>query len=116
MTKKMLMAVACLGAAVASAQTMESVKVNLPMATKIGKVSLPAGQYSIREFNSSVLEITSAAHNGSSAFVQVNSVSTASGAASDRTKVILKKDENGYQLRSIWIEGQEFGFELTSAE
>jgi hypothetical protein len=116
MTKKMLMAVACLGAAVASAQTMETVKVTLPMDAKIGKVSLPAGEYSIKELNSSVLEIQSAAHHGNNAFVQVNSITTASGAAAEHTKVVLKKDANGYQLQTIWIEGQELGFELSSAE
>jgi hypothetical protein len=118
MTKKMLAAVACLGAAIGSAQTMtmEPVRVTLPYATKAGNVTLPAGEYSIRELKNSVLEISSEAHRGTNTFVMFNEITAPNGAAADHTKVILRHDANGYQIQSIWLQGQEIGFELTSAE
>jgi hypothetical protein len=114
MTSKMLMAVACLGAAIGCAQTLETtVRVSLPYATKVGNVSLPAGKYSIKEVNNSVIEISSDNRKGPSVFAVVNTVSTPSGEAADRTKVTLTQEENGtYDLKCIWLEGQEFGFEL----
>ena len=60
MRTKMMMAVACLGAAIGSAQTMHTtVKVNFSNDTQVGKVSLPAGKYSIKELTNSVIEISS---------------------------------------------------------
>jgi hypothetical protein len=114
MKKKMFVAVACLGAAIGCAQTMEStVKVNLPYDTKVGKVSLPAGKYSIKEVTSSVIEISSDDRKGVSAFAIVNTVSTPNGERADHTKVTLREEENGtYDLKSIWLEGHDLGFEL----
>jgi hypothetical protein len=110
----MLMAVACLGAAIGSAQTMNTtVKVNFAHDTQVGKVSLPAGKYSIKELANSVIEISSDDRKGVSAFAIVSPVSTPSGSAVDHTKVTLRQEENGtYDLKSIWVEGQEFGYEL----
>jgi hypothetical protein len=116
MTKKMLMAVVCLGSAIASAQTMRTVHVNFPVATKVGSVSLPAGEYSIHEVMNSVIEISSDAHNGVSTFATVNSIVAPNHELADHSKVVLRKADNGYQVQKIWIEGEEMGFELTSAE
>ena len=114
MRNTILMAVACLGAAIGSAQTLETtVKVNLPHDTKVGNVSLPAGKYSIKEMNNSVIEISSDDRHGVTTFAIVSAVSTPTGAGADHTKVTLTQEENGtYDLKSIWVEGQEFGFEL----
>jgi hypothetical protein len=114
MTKKMLMAVACLGAAIGSAQTMQTaVKVNLPYDTQVGKSTLPAGKYSIKELANSVIEISSDDHKNASVFATVVPVEMKNGAAADHTKVVLNQEENGtYELKSIWLEGEEFGFEL----
>ena len=115
MTKKMLMAVACLGAAIGSAQTMQTtVKVNFAHVTQVGKAFLPPGNYSIKEMNNSVIQISSTdSKNGASTFVTVIPVTTAKGEAAKSTKVVLNEDGNGtYELKSIWLEGQEFGFEL----
>ena len=114
MRNTFLMAVACLGAAIGSAQTMHtSVKVNFANDTQVGKVSLPAGKYSIKELANSVIEISSDDRKGANIFATVMPVANKNGEAADRTKVILKQDENGaYELRSIWLEGQDFGFEL----
>jgi hypothetical protein len=115
MTKKMLMAVACLGAAIASAQSMQTtVKVTFAHATQVGKTFLPPGNYSIKELNNSVIEISSTdRNNGASAFATVFPVSKANGEMANSTKVVLREDEKGtFELKSIWLEGQEFGFEL----
>jgi hypothetical protein len=119
--KKMIFgAVACLGLAIgfesaANAQVMDSVKVTLPVDAKVGSVSLPAGTYSIRELNSSVLEIKSDAKHGVSAFATVMTVNRPDSHTSAKTMVTLKKEGDAYQLDNIWIEGQELGFELTTA-
>jgi hypothetical protein len=115
MTKKMLMAVACLGAAIGSAQTMETtVHVNLPYDTQVGKVSLPAGEYSIHEVSNSVIEIRSDARKGVNVFSIVTPVIAANHATADHTKVVLGQDDNGaYELKSIWLEGQDVGFEVS---
>ena len=114
MTKKMLMAVACLGAAIASAQSMQTtVKVTFSHVTQVGKAFLPPGNYSIKELANSVIEISSTDRKGANAFATVTPVETANGAAAKSTKVVLNEDANGtYELKSIWLEGQEFGFEL----
>ena len=114
MRNTMLMAVACLGAAIGTAQTMQTtVKVKFANDTQVGKVTLPAGKYSIKELANSVIEISSDAHKGVNIFATVVPVATKNGEAADQTKVILHQDENGtYEMKSIWLEGQEFGFEL----
>jgi len=116
MTKKMLMAVACLGAAIGSAQTMSTLHVNLPVAAKVGNFNLPAGEYSIHELTNSVIEISSDDHKGVSTFATVNSIVAPDQKTADHNKVVLRKDDNGYQVQQIWLEGQDMGFELTAAE
>ena len=116
MTKKMLMAVACLGAAIGSAQSMNTLHVNLPVAAKVGNFSLPAGEYSIHELSNSVIEISSSDRKGVNTFATVNSIVAPNQKTSDHTKVVLRKDDNGYQVQQIWFEGQEMGFELMAAE
>ncbi len=117
--KKMIFgAVACLGlvigfASTVSAQSMASMKVTLPVDAKVGNISLPAGKYSIKEVNKSVLEIRSDSKKGASAFVTVMSITGQKPA--DRSKVTLKMESGGYQVDTIWLEGQELGFELTTA-
>lgn len=117
MKKTMIMAAVCLGAAMSlPAQTMESLKVNLPVDSKIGNVTLPAGKYSIKELKNSVIEISSDSHRGQNVFATVNAVPAQKG-DTDKTKVVLRKEDNGqYDLQSIWIEGQDLGYELTAAE
>ena len=115
MTKKMLMAVACLGAAIGSAQTMNTVKMNLPVAAKVGKVNLPAGKYSIHEMSNSVIEITSEDHKGASTLVAVMPIVAPDEKTVEHTNVVLREEKDGLQVDKIWLEGQEMGFELTTA-
>jgi hypothetical protein len=112
MKKTMIIAVACLSAAIGSAQMMDStVKVNLPHDTQVGKVVLPAGNYTIKEITSSVIEISSDARKGNNTFAMVAPVTA--NHETDHTKVVLNQDDSGkYELKSIWIEGSDTGFEL----
>jgi len=114
MKKTFLVAVACLGAAIGTAQTMHTtVRVNLPHDTQVGKVTLAAGEYSIKELTNSVIEISSEARKGTNVFAIVTPVFSPNNEAVDHTKVILSQDDNGsYELKSIWLEGQDVGFEL----
>jgi hypothetical protein len=116
MKKIILGTVVCLSAALASAQTMETVHVNLPVDAKVGKVSLPAGAYSIREVSNSVIEITSDSRNGLKMLATVMPIVAPNQKTSDSTKVILHEDKNGMQLDKIWLAGQDMGLELTAAE
>jgi hypothetical protein len=120
MTTKMFLTTAFLGVVLgvgtrpAAAQTIETVKVNLPVDAKVGNVVLPAGHYSIREWNTSVLEITSDSQKGVNAFLPVISVS--GRGAADHTKVTLRKDDSGrFELETVWLEGQQNGFEFTAS-
>jgi hypothetical protein len=120
MKKTMFTAVACLGTLIgfatrpAAAQNMLTVHVNLPMAAKVGDVSLPAGEYSIRELSNSVIEISSDAHKGVNTFATVSSIIAPNHEVAGHTSVVLHHGANGYQIDKIWLEGQDLGFELTT--
>jgi hypothetical protein len=89
--------------------------VNLPVAAKVGNVSLPAGAYSIHEVSNSVIEISSDAKNGVSTFATVSSIIAPNLGTADSTKVILRQEKSGLQVDQIWLQGQDMGFELTTA-
>jgi hypothetical protein len=114
MISKMLMAVACLGAAIASAQTLGTVRVTLPVDANVGHVTLPAGHYSVHELNDSVLQFTSDDHKGVSTFVTAMPILAPNQAAVDHTGVVLREKETGYQVDKIWLQGQDMGFELAT--
>jgi len=114
MKKTLLFAAVCFSAALASAQTiMNEVRVDLPVDTKVGNVTLPAGPYSIIELSNSVVEIKSADRQGVNAFAEVMPI--VAQKAEDHTNVTLRKNENDVQLDKIWVAGTDIGLELTSA-
>jgi hypothetical protein len=119
MSKKMFMAVACLGLGIgfgtrpAAAQTMD-VRVTLPFAAKVGDVSLPAGEYRIREVNDSLVKISSTAYDGAYTFATMTPIVAPNHETVDHTKVILRQGAKGYQIDKIWLEGQDMGFELNT--
>jgi hypothetical protein len=63
-----------------------------------------------------VIEITSDSRNGVNTFATVNSIVAPNQKTADHSKVVLRKDVNGYQVQQIWLEGQDMGFELTASE
>ena len=123
MKKTILGTVVCLGALIglgskpAAAQMVDSVKVTLPFAASVGGVTLPAGDYMIRNIQgdggSSVLQISS---RNTSVDALAMQVIAPKNQGSDETKVVLKQSANGYKIQSVWIQGQELGYEFLSAE
>lgn len=120
MKKTILGTVVCLGALLgmasrpAAAQTMGTLKVNLPVAATVGGVTLPAGEYTVRNLQANVLQISS--FNGKSVDAIVTPVDAPKHNASNPSKVVLKQTEQGYKIQSIWVEGQDAGYEFLSAE
>jgi len=118
MKKTILGTVVCLGALMGtvSAQMVDELKVNLPFAASVGGVTLPAGEYTIRDLqdagSSSVLQIS--AYNGKSVDAMATEVVAPKHQASNETKVVLKQTEQGYKIQSIWLAGQEIGYEFSS--
>ena len=115
MKKTILGTVVCLGAAFASAQSMETVHMNLPVDAKVGKVTLPAGSYSIHEVSNSVVEISSDNRDGVKTLATVMQIVAPNEKTSDSTKVILRQGKTGLQVDQIWFAGQDMGFELNTA-
>lgn len=113
MRKSILTAVVCLGSAAAFGQMADTaVKVNLPVAATIGGVTLPAGQYTIREMSngaSPVVQIS--AYKGQSVSVLAQPVIASKNAS--KTEVVLRPNsEGGYKLQSLWIEGEDTGLDF----
>ena len=115
MRKIILGTVVCLGAAFASAQMMETVHMTLPVAAKVGKVTLPAGSYSIREISNSVIEISPDGRKGPSTLATIMPIVAPNQKVAAHTKVVLRQEEKGLQVDKIWLAGQEMGFELNTA-
>lgn len=116
MKKTLVGTVVCLGALMgtASAQMVEELKVNLPYAASIGGVTLPAGEYTVRDLQddggSSVLQFSQ--YNGKSVAALANVVAAPKHQITDDAKVVLKNTGEGYQIQSVWLAGQELGYEF----
>lgn len=123
MKKIILGTVVCLGAfafmgtGTASAAMLDQLTVNLPYDASVGGVTLPAGEYTIRDLqddgNSSVLQIS--AYNGKSVAAMAMQVVAPKHSGMDKSKVILQQTEEGYRIQSIWLAGQEIGLEFLPA-
>ncbi len=101
----------------AFAQLGDMVKVTLPRATMVGSVTLPAGDYTIRDINdeggsTTVLQIRS--DKGLSVTAEVMLISEPDNKPAGRTEVVLRRQENQYQMDKIWFEGRDEGYQLLS--
>jgi hypothetical protein len=99
----------------ASAQMVGSIKVALPSAASVGGVTLPAGEYTVRALNddggSAVMQISSL--GGKSVFALARQVAAPKGQQiTDEPTLILKNTGAGYQIQTIWLGGQENGYEF----
>ena len=115
MRKTILGTLVCLGAAIGSAQMMETVHMTLPVAAKVGKVTLPAGSYSIREISNTVIEISPEVGKGPRTLATVMPIVAPNQQTPDHTKVVLRQEDKGLQVDKIWLQGQDIGFELNTA-
>ncbi|MGA3186672.1 MAG: hypothetical protein ABSF22_06125 [Bryobacteraceae bacterium] len=118
MKKTILGTVVCLGALMgtASAQMVDTVKVTLPFAASVGGVTLPAGEYTIRNLeedgSASVMQIST--YKGKSVAAIAVEVIAPKNQTPSETKVVLKQDGDGYKIDSIWLQGEEIGYEFLS--
>jgi len=106
-----------MGTRPAAAQMVDIVTVRLPMAATVGKVTLPAGVYTIRDLkedgSSPVLEIRSA--NGPSVCAIVTHISAPNNRLASQTTVVLRHEGNKYQVDKIWFAGRDYGYDLQPA-
>ncbi len=88
----------------------------LTQEVSVGNVTLPPGDYVVRELNgersSPILFIHSA--NGSDVTALVQRVYAAHHEASAQTRVVLRPVASGYEVDTIWIAGQEVGYQFRS--
>jgi hypothetical protein len=116
MKKTMLGTVVCLGGLMgtASAQMTETVKVTLPCAASVGGVTLPAGEYTIRDMQfpsgTPVMQISS--FGGKSVDVLALAVEAPKEERPDGTKLILQQSGQGYHIQTLWIEGENIGYQF----
>jgi hypothetical protein len=117
MKQIMLWTVVCLGALMgtASAQMVDTIRVTLPFDASVRGITLPAGEYTIRELQddggSSVLEISS--FGGKSLIaLAMEVVSPKDRSVSRDAQVVLKQTEAGYAIDTIWLAGREIGYEF----
>jgi hypothetical protein len=106
-----------LGVIAATAQTVHTMTLTLPFAASVGGVTLPAGEYTIRDEQdhggTSVLKISR--HNGQSVFAIAMEVVAPKGQQpTDEATVELKRTDTGYQIHAIWLAGRGIGYELLS--
>jgi len=106
-----------IGLRAAAAQMADIVTVKLPYAASVGKVTLPAGEYTIRDLKDDgstvVLSIQSAAGPGVSALV--TQVSSPNNKPARQTEVVLRLDGDKYQIDKIWLQGRDYGYDLHPA-
>jgi hypothetical protein len=112
MKKTILAAVVCLGGLMttASAQIVGELRVNLPVAASLNGVTLPAGEYTIRDLQHDVLQIS--AYKGKSVDAVAMEVTAPNNQAPEESKVVLKQTGEGYEIQSIWIAGEEIGYQF----
>ena len=116
--KKTLVATAVwLGVIAATAQTVNTMTLTLPFAASVDGVTLPAGEYTIRDVQNhggtSVLQISG--HGGQSVFAIAMEVVAPKGQQpTEEATVELKQTDTGYQIHAIWLAGRGIGYELLS--
>jgi hypothetical protein len=113
MKKTLLGTVVCLGALMgtASAQMIAEMKVTLPEAASVGGVTLPAGEYTIRDLrddgNAVVLQIS--AFNGKSVDAMAQAVDVHHA---NQSGIVLKQSGEGYRIQSIQFAGDDTAYEF----
>ena len=116
MKKTVLALSVCLGSmlGVAFAQTGSSLTVTLPYAANLGKTTLPAGAYTVREVqangNAAALEFKSI--SGLSVNVMATEIPNDTDKLANRTEVVLKSDGEKYQIDKVYFEGRSYGFQI----
>jgi len=108
----------CLAAIGGFAQMSDMVKVTLPRGAMVGTVTLPAGEYTIRDLtddgsSASVLQIRST--TGKMVVAEAMRISEPDNKRADRTEVILQRESGKYQMDKVWLQGRDYGYQLLTA-
>jgi len=108
----------CLAAFSGFAQMSDMVKVTLPRGAMVGRVTLPAGEYTIRDLtddgsSASVLQIRST--TGKMVVAEAMRISEPDNKRADRTEVILQRESGKYQMDKVWLQGRDYGYQLLTA-
>ena len=103
-------------AAVSSAKAQSTSRVvlraEIPFEFTIGKVTLPAGDYTVRNMSDSsdILQLRSA--DGHSVLVQMNSII---GKADDNAKLVFNRYGNHYFFSQAWMPATQTGLEASKS-
>ena len=103
--------------AVSSAKAQSTSRVvlraEIPFEFSIGKVTLPAGEYTVRSMSdwSDILQLRSA--DGHSALVQMNSII---GKADDNAKLVFNRYGNHYFFSQAWMPATQTGLETPKSK
>jgi hypothetical protein len=107
---------AALGAAVASAQSPETLQVNVPFTFTINNVYMPAGEYSIGRpgMDNSGLLVMRSNDGRHTAFFMGNAA--ARGSAPAQSSLVFRHEGIDYSLADIWWAGSSSGVQLPPAK
>lgn len=107
---------AALGAASASAQSTETLQVNVPFAFTINSVYMPAGEYSISRpgnDNSGLLAMRSSDGRHTALFL---GSTAARGSAPAQSSLVFRHEGLDYSLADVWWAGYASGVQLPPAK
>ena len=96
---------------------LAEVKFNVPFDFTVGKVSLPAGSYSVSGFGSIQTHLQLKRNDGEeSAVERINHVELNPGQVSKATKLIFHRFGDQYFLAQFWNVGSVTGYEFPPSE
>lgn len=119
-TNMAMTAALLMGAAVVVAQgpVRDKVVVTFPNPVIVAGKALPAGEYTVRQIESTasprVLEFTS--DDGTEVQATVSTIPMETNNPRDATGVILEQRGNNYYVSKIWVQGQRYGYQFAPPE
>jgi hypothetical protein len=99
---------------VARGQIPEPVRFHAPMAFRVGKTQMAAGEYTIRNLTEGTDEgvLLIEPESGTSCVAMVERIDTPDHARAKSTMVKLEREGNAMHLTQIWVGGEDYGFRI----
>lgn len=95
----------------------DTIVVNFANPVKVNGTELSAGEYTIRQLPSAssprLLEFTS--DNGTKLEVVASAIPTIDNRTARKTRVLLERRGDNFELDKIWIEGKDHGYSFTTS-
>ena len=92
----------------------DEVQVTFDRAVQVGRHTLPAGDYTVRQVTSAsnprVLEFTS--NHGTKLDVTITAIPVLQNTPPTQTKVVLDNEGSTPRLTRIWVQGKSYGYEI----